>query len=181
MDKLEALLKSQQPMIIAIDGPSGSGKTTLANTLKTKYEVTLIHMDDYFLPNIKKTEERLNQPGGNVDLERIKKEVFEHINDDILVNHHFNCNSQTLEKRPLLKRRKLLIIEGVYSCHPELRPYYDKIIYCDVSRETQLKRIKYRNNKILYQRFVNEWIPLEDKYFNAFQIKEHADFVLNNE
>ncbi len=179
--KLEKLLQSDKNLLIAIDGPSGSGKTTLVQELARKYDITVIHMDDYFLPEEKKTEERLKTPGGNVDLERIKTEVFEHLEDDKIPSHHFNCKTQTLETRPELPRHQKVIIEGVYSCHPDLADYYDYKIVLHVSRETQLQRIESRSPSHIYHRFINEWIPLEDRYFNAFSIFENADIILENE
>jgi len=43
----------------------------------------------------------------------------------------------------------------------------------------QLQRLEERN-PMLYERFVNEWIPLENKYFDAFNIPEKCDFILDD-
>ncbi|MEC9485668.1 MAG: AAA family ATPase [Candidatus Izemoplasma sp.] len=180
-EKLFNILNRNQTMIIAIDGPSGSGKTTLVNEISKQFNVTIIHMDDYFLPEEKKTVKRLSKPGGNIDIERLQDEVFKRLESDKIYSHHFNCKTQTLQTRPALVKKTVVIIEGVYAHHPKLVSYYDLKVVCYVSRETQLKRLKQRSQPHIYERFINEWIPLEDAYFEAFNIIDEADIIIENE
>lgn len=63
-------------LLIAIDGPCGSGKTTLANRLSAVLNAPCVRMDHFFLPHALKTPERLAQPGGNADLDRLLGEFF---------------------------------------------------------------------------------------------------------
>ena len=50
--------------IFALEGKCTSGKSTISNKLNN---VTIIDVDDFFLPINKKTSERLNEIGGNID------------------------------------------------------------------------------------------------------------------
>jgi len=43
----------------------------------------------------------------------------------------------------------------------------------------QHHRLKERNAE-LYTRFVNEWIPMEKMYFEAFRIPEKCDYIIEN-
>ena len=44
--------KEQSLLIIGIDGCGGAGKSTLANKIKSIFfTVTVIHMDDFYLPS----------------------------------------------------------------------------------------------------------------------------------
>ena len=72
---------TKHPFLIAIDGMCGSGKTTLANYLAKELNASLFHMDDFFLQPHQRTPERLADPGGNVDYERFKAEVLNHVAD----------------------------------------------------------------------------------------------------
>ena len=55
---------------------TGSGKTTLANELSEMHNnIPIFHADDFFLLPELRTEERLNEPGGNIHYERMKAEV----------------------------------------------------------------------------------------------------------
>lgn len=170
----------KRPYVIAIDGMSGSGKTTLARQIHEKYlESNVFHMDDYFLQPHKRTEERLAEVGGNVDYERFKDEIIECLGDgEGLVYHAYDCSSQTLGKEIHVPWSSLVIIEGVYSQHPYLGDVYDLRIFCEVSEEEQLSRIRERNGEVMLERFVNEWIPKENAYFEKYRIKEESELVL---
>ena len=63
--------------MIAIDGKCASGKTTLAYYIQSIYECNLFHMDDFFLREEQKSEERVREIGGNIDYERFKVEVID--------------------------------------------------------------------------------------------------------
>ena len=74
-----------------------------------------------------------------------------------------------------MPRTDALILEGSYAFHPELYPYYDLRIFLDINPEIQKKRLQNRETPESYQRFLDRWIPLEEKYFETFDPKEKAD------
>ena len=78
IEKIKAALpdKTDRPFLFALDGRCASGKTTLASALREAVGCGVIHMDDFFLRPEQRTEERLSQPGGNVDRERFLQEVL---------------------------------------------------------------------------------------------------------
>ena len=49
--------------------------------------------------------------------------------------------------------------------HPALLPFYDLTILLDVSPSDQLIRLKKRCPKLI-DKFIKEWLPLEEAYFN---------------
>ena len=55
------------------------GKSTLAENLKQYFNCEVVKMDHFFLPLQKRTNERLNTPGGNIDYERFKEEVINNL------------------------------------------------------------------------------------------------------
>ncbi len=164
---------------IAIEGGSGSGKSTLARIIKDIYICTTLHMDDFFLQPKQRTPERLKEIGGNVDRERFLKEVLIPLSkgEDIFYRP-FDCNTMTILEGEKIVPQKLTVIEGAYSMHPELAHYYDFSVFLDISSELQKERILKRNGKDFAQRFFSEWIPLENKYFSHFHIKEKCDMVI---
>ncbi len=164
-------------MIIAIDGRCGAGKSTLAKTLEEKLGVSVVHMDDFFLQPHQRTVERLSEPGGNVDYERMEKEVLEPLkNGDGQVSYRrFDCKTMCMQEERRVDTSRAVVVEGSYSCHPRLKKYYDLTIFLDVDSETQLQRLRKRVGEERLQMFIEKWIPLEEAYFKAFQIKEHCD------
>ena len=74
---------------------------------------------------------------------------------------------------------KLTVIEGVYSMHPELAPYYDTSVFLNVRSDVQRERINKRNSPTMAQRFFEEWIPLEQRYFSQMQVAARCDMVID--
>ncbi len=181
MSALNRLMAEKASVIIAIDGPSGAGKSSLAGLLQTKYgDCAVFHMDDFFLPADKKTPERLQTPGGNVDWERFLREVLLPLmHGEPFAYRPFNCGTGELAEPVRIAPRKLNLVEGVYSHHPALREAYDAAVFLSVGRREQLDRILARNGETMLQRFVEEWIPLEDLYFEKMEIREKADYIIS--
>lgn len=162
-------------VIIAIDGVCGGGKSTLGEALLAKYECNLFHMDDFFLRPEQRTKERLAQPGGNVDYERFQSEVFSHLSDESGFSYRpFCCRTMTFREAVRVPRRRLNIVEGAYSCHPYFGDVYRARFFVEASSEVQKKRLLARNGKERYQRFVKEWIPMENRYFEALGIRQQC-------
>ena len=158
---------------IAIDGVCGGGKTTLGEALALRYDCNLFHMDDFFLRGEQRTPERYAQAGGNVDYERFKEEVLDHLADDGGFTYRpFDCVTMELGEPCTVPYKRLNIIEGAYSCHPYFGDIYQVRFFAELSPEEQRARILARNGEEKYKRFVNEWIPMENKYFDAYRIWE---------
>ena len=73
--------------------------------------------------------------------------------------------------------KKLVVIEGAYSMHPEFREYYDFSVFLDISPRLQRERVLQRNPDMA-ERFFEQWIPLERKYFSGMNIKEQCDMQI---
>ena len=76
--------------------------------------------------------------------------------------------------------KKVVIVEGAYSCHPYFENYADFKIFLKLDEETQKERILKRNGEEMLKRFMNEWIPLENRYFNEFKIEQNADLIIRS-
>lgn len=167
---------------LAIEGKSASGKSTLARILKDIYVCTVLHMDDFFLQPHQRTSERLNEAGGNIDKERFLEEVLLPLSENKKINYRpFDCAEMTVKEGMVIEPEKFIIIEGVYSMHPEFEKYYDFSVFLDIEKEKQRERILKRNGEKLGKRFFSEWIPMEEKYFSAFGIKEKCSMKISIE
>ena len=173
---IDELLLTNKRIIISLEGGSASGKSTLALELKDKYECTLFHMDDFYLRPSQRTIERLNEIGGNIDVERFYEEIVEPIlKNENIYYRKFDCSTQVLSEPISVEPKQLIIIEGAYSMHPLLQNIYDLKVFLDISKDLQIQRINQRNSPNMAKRFFEEWIPLENKYFSTLKIKEKCD------
>lgn len=172
-----ALLK--ETVIIGIDGPCASGKTTLAQKLAELTDAQVIHTDDFFLPFEMKTPERMAQAGGNVHYERFASEVSSGIASQKPFEYGvYSCKEGRVTKQKSVDPTGIIIVEGSYSLHPEMKISYDLTIFVEAQKGIRLERIKERNGKEALAAFESKWIPLEDKYFESFGIKKHCDIVI---
>lgn len=162
--------------IVALEGRCGSGKTTISNILENKY--TVIHIDDFFLSE-KQKETYGNRLNSNINYDLVNNNLEKVINAlknnlPIVSIKCFDCHSQNYYEKELALKDKI-IVEGVCASSPKLSKHIDKIAYLFVDKATQTKRIEQRELK---DRFFNEWIPLEEKYFTRFDIFRHCDVII---
>ncbi|MEN6418007.1 MAG: uridine kinase [Clostridiaceae bacterium] len=176
------LLQTQPRVLIAIDGQSASGKSTAARLLAERLSATVFHMDDFFLQPHMRTPERLSTPGGNVDIERFIRDVLPHLlAGEAVFLERYDCHLDELLPPVEIAPRSVSIIEGAYSLHPLLKPHYDIKVFYQIAPALQRARILSRNGKEMLQLFESRWIPLEHKYFAAFDVKQSCDFVVTAE
>lgn len=169
-------LKKQERIIVAIDGRCGSGKSTLAALLKEKTGCNVIHADDFFLRPEQRTKERLSEIGGNIDYERLS-EVLETLKKTGVVSYKpYNCSKKALDEPITTGENQITIIEGSYSCHPVLWDFCDIHIFLTVNKEIQLERLRKRNPALI-GRFSDEWIPMEERYFEETRVAEKCEMI----
>ena len=179
LQKAEEKQRTDRPCIIAIDGRAASGKTTLAKDLQKILEADTIRMDDFFLPMELRTAERFAQPGGNVLFERFAAEVLPFLSDPEPFSYGiFDCGRMDYHGRREIQKREFRIVEGSYSCHPVFGDYADITVFSDVEPKEQMDRILKRNGAEMAEMFCTRWIPLEEAYFQAYQIAEKTEIQL---
>ena len=177
---IDVLLKSKESVVVAIEGGSAGGKTTLAKELEEKYRGTVLHMDDFFLRPEQRTSKRLAEVGGNVDRERFYDEVvIPLVNREKISYRRFDCSTFSVLPTVEIEPGKLTVVEGVYSTHPYLGKYYDLAVFLDIDSNLQKERILIRNGQEKALRFFEEWIPMEQRYFESMKVKEKCDLVLH--
>jgi len=154
---------------IAIDGKCTSGKTSISNLIQKEYDATIIHVDDFF--DIDGTDIGINS-------DRLIDEVF----NQIIVGKPFsynkyNCKSNSYQTIHIEKVSPMIIFEGVYSANKKLFDKYHGVIYLDINEEEQIDRLTIRSRNLL-NRFIDEWIPRENYYFQKYNIKFNADIIV---
>lgn len=181
LEDIQYLLKRQTPVLAAIDGRCGSGKTTLAAFLQNALPCSVIHMDDYYLPMGERQENWMEIPAGNMDLNRLRREVLEPARAGLpVVSRPYRCADGQFLPPQQLPPQSLLLVEGSYSLHPLLRDCYHYTIFLTCSPQIQQQRLAVRNPQAL-PRFQSIWIPLEERYFRQFAIPHQANRVVETD
>ena len=179
---IDELLQQKKTVVVALEGGSASGKTTLAKELEQRYDCNVFHMDDFFLRPKQRTKERFKEPGGNVDRERFWEEVIVPLSKGEIVEYRrFDCSTFTLQPPVTIKPKRLTIVEGAYSTHPAFGRYYDFSVFLDIIPQVQKERILKRNGPEKMERFLKEWIPMEQKYFEVMDVKKRCDIIIDGD
>lgn len=163
--------------ILVLDGCCASGKTTLAQKIAEKFCGSIIHMDDFFLQQEQRTPQRLQEIGGNFDYERFSNEILPHLRQPYDFSYTpYDCHTKTLRSPIPIRSQHPIIIEGAYALHPRLSYPKHLSVCLQIEDTLQKKRLKQRSPQLL-ERFLHEWIPKENAYFQMFHIFEKADIT----
>lgn len=178
LEAVAAKKRDTAPLILAIDGRAASGKSTLARELAAIFGASTVHMDDFFLPPALRTEARLAEAGGNIHYERFLAEVLPCLAAPEGFSYRvFDCGRMTLDGERAVANAPVRIVEGSYAHHPAFGDYAHIKVFCTVDADEQMARILRRNGAAMAERFRTEWIPMEEAYFSAYDIRGKADIV----
>jgi len=178
--RVDALLRTSERVLLAIDGNCCAGKTTLSQRLGSLLNANVFHLDDYFLQPHMRSQKRLSQPGGNVDAERFLAQVLLPVSrGERATVQKYDCHADALLDSVFVSPKRVAIIEGAYSLHPLLAPYYTLKVFCRIDPALQESRIRARNGEAALPVFRERWIPLENRYFEALDIRSQCDLVVD--
>lgn len=171
---------AEKPQVLCcLDGPCGSGKTTLAGQLVFITGAALVPMDDFYTPHSQKTPERLAQPGGNADAERLLSEFLIPWREEGHGSYRpYLCAEDRFGKPIDVPARPLTILEGSYSLLPQIAAYADIRVFLTIDGREQLRRLLAREGDAGLRPFQERWIPLERAYHAAFSLPDERCLVI---
>ena len=159
-------------LLVAIDGRCGSGKSSLSRLISSAYGAVVLHMDDFFQTERQKAAGE-HAPIANIDGGRLMAALTPLSKGEPFEFRPYDCLTGEFLPPRFIRPGRMAIVEGSYCLHPSIRLDYNVKIFLTIDYETQLARIKVRNPN-LYDRFVAEWIPNEEKYFKAYNIQDEC-------
>ncbi|MDA1966386.1 AAA family ATPase [Bacillus cereus] len=188
LEQIRVKSVEQSLLIIGVDGCGGAGKSTLANKIKNKFStVTIVHMDDFYLPSAQIVNEHPTNKsvGADFDWKRLLQEVLEPIRNGIEGCYkRYDWETDSLAESYTVPANGIVIIEGVYATRQELAEMYDLKIWVNCPRETRIKRGIARDGEAARDMWENNWMVAEDMYVESHKPQGFADFIIdgtNNE
>lgn len=169
--------------VIGIDGYGASGKTTLAANIQKKLpEIHVVHMDDFDLAtNGKLVGDPLTKPiGADTDWRRVEKEVLLPLSKDQTARYaRQEWGSRKHSEWCTITPGGIVIVEGVFVIRNELFSYYDLTIWLDCSREERLSRGLQRDGEAAKEKWLKDWMPMEDRYVSVHSPDKEAALRIN--
>lgn len=183
LEQIRVKSVEQSLLIIGIDGCGGAGKSTLANKIKSKFStVTIVHMDDFYLPSSQIINEHPTNKsiGADFDWKRLLQEVLDPISNGIEGCYkRYDWETDSLAETHTVPAIGIVIIEGVYATRQELAEMYDLKIWVNRPRETRIKRGIARDGETARDMWENNWMVAEDMYVESHKPHEFADFIID--
>lgn len=183
INSISLIPRKQKTFLIGIDGCGGSGKSTLAYQLKKECsDVTIVHMDDFYLPSSQLTNIHPKEKaiGADFDWERMLKDVIEPISRNKEGYYQrYDWEKDDLAEWHTVPVGGIVIIEGVYSLRNELVDKYDYTIWVDCPRDMRLSRGLERDGEDARDTWENNWMISEDLYVKEHNPLGRADLVVD--
>ncbi|KAI5969696.1 NRK1 [Candida margitis] len=177
---------SDRVVLIAFGGPSSSGKTTVAQTLKVLLpDVTLIHLDDFYLTDSQiPVDEATGYQNWDcaeaIDFEKFKtyirniKSGKKQVPVDSIQSNDLKLRLSPAEKKQILERinqnsdkfarKELVFIDGFMLFHnPEIIKLFDIELFFHASFDTLKKRRESRGG---YNTVEGFWVDPPDYFAN---------------
>jgi uridine kinase len=179
---IESRKKKGARLFVAIDGGAGAGKSTLANEIRNRLGgVSILTTDHFFRP--------LNEyPAADLSGVKLYDLYFpwDRMRDEALIPlrrgetaryQRYDWSVDRLLQWITVEPEEILLVEGVYSNRPELRPMLDAAIFIDAPRDERRRRVLARGPNP-FDDWMTPWMSAEDWYFDQIRPQDAADLIL---
>jgi uridine kinase len=174
----------RQSRLVGIDGRGGSGKSTIGRALSALTDSSVvIEFDDFYRPSAQRgrlSEEGGGEIGGNFDWRRVRDQVLAPLAADQPARYQrYDWGGDRLAEWHEVQPGRVVIVEGNYTTRSELRHFYDFTIWVEAPHDVRLRRGIERGGHDQLARWLEEWIPEEERYIAAEEPEARVDLVLD--
>ncbi|MEO1038214.1 MAG: AAA family ATPase [Pseudomonadota bacterium] len=167
--------------VIALDGRSGVGKSTLAQQLAARLNAAIIPCDDFYAGGVELRREPPDQLADLcLDRDRLKS-VLARVKSGRPAHYHafdWSAFDGRLGTEPTrVEPAPVIIVEGVYAAHPDLRPLIDLAVLVELDEPERMKRLVAREGRI--SDWEGQWHRAENWYFTQLAPHEAYDLIVD--
>jgi uridine kinase len=196
---LQQLTAHGTPAFVGIDGRSGAGKSTLAAEVAERLmtavggpvEVTVIEGDDFYAGGSGETWDRRTadeKADGVIDwrrqraaLEQLRTQGEAEWQPFDWEAEEWDSDTVPLAEEPkLVRATPVVLLEGAYSCRPELHDLLDLRVLLEVAPEIRRAQLLQREGDAHRDEWEARWSPAEDHYFGSIMPPHRFDLVLGS-
>ena len=185
-NKILALVKKAsvpgRTTLMAIDGLTCAGKSTLVGQVTDALQdAAVVGVDDFYRP-LAAEERAILGPKESYDRyfywEQLLWNVLVPLSKHSRARYRrYDWVSNGPSEWHEIEPRRVVIIDGVYSTRPELRPYFSVMVYVDTPREVRLARLLDRGYPDMS--WVDHWMAVEDWYVERMHPTKQVSLVVH--
>lgn len=165
-------------LLIGIDGLGVSGKTTYALNLQRQLKNALvIHLDDFIHTREVRYNDQFEEWYCYYNLQwrydYLIEKLLEPLKNGLAIHETIELYDKPADSYRMqqfdIPVGTMVIVEGVFLQRPELRAYFDKVIYFETDRDTRMARALDRDGYIgsgedIIRHYEQRYFPAEDMY-----------------
>ena len=185
-----------RPLFVGLDGRSGAGKSTLAEAITARLEaepndlrVTVIDGDQFYAGGTAESWDRQSpsEKAARVIDWRRQRRVLQQLRDSGVAEWHpFDWEAEDWDREPVplasqpicARAGSIVLLEGAYSCRPELHDLLDLRMLLDVPRDVRRRQLLEREGAAYRADWEARWSAAEDYYFGSVMTPGRFDLVL---
>lgn len=188
---------SDEPLFVGLDGRSGAGKSTLAAALSLRIAhdraglATVIEGDQFYAGGSAELWDRRTpaEKAARVIDWRRQRSVLEQLRDRGVAEWYpfdweaddWDADVVPLAPEPIVARAgSVVVLEGAYSCRPEMHDLLDVGVLLDVPREVRRRRLLAREGDAYRADWEARWSAAEDHHFASLMPPENFDLLLGS-
>jgi para-aminobenzoate synthetase len=189
------LPRALRPFLIALDGPSGTGKSTVAASVARELDAAIVPSDDFFAAGITDSGwaalDAAGRAAAAIDWRRLRRDALEPLLAGTLAAWHpfdFAPGTRSDGTYPMaaeavvLAPRDVIVVEGAYSCRPELADLIDLAVLVVASPAERRRRIAARETDQEWTAAWHaRWDAAEAFYFTSIRPAESFDLVVRTD
>jgi uridine kinase len=172
-------------IVVAIDGGAGAGKSTLAKGIRDRLgSVSILRTDHFYLPLNEYAADRLAPDEAYLlyfPWERMRDEALVPLRRGQAARYQrYDWETDRLDQWVIVEPNEIVLVEGVYSARPEIRPLIDIAIFVETPRDERLKRMLARGHleRDINNDWLTPWMAAEDWYFAEVRPAKYTDLVV---
>jgi uridine kinase len=159
----------RRTVFVGVDGRGAAGKTSFAGLVAAVVpRAVVVHVDDFAGPGI-----------AEWDWERFRAQVSVPLLTGRPAHYQrWDWDRDEGAEWHDVPTRCVLVVEGVSATRAEVRLPWDYTVWVDAPLELRLYRARARDGAAMMSRWLEDWLPSEDRYIERERPQERVDVIV---